>query len=70
MIARVIFWVLGATLFYVVAILPNLEYAAIQGTNTRAHLMFLGGCAIVFALFWLLNKFMPKGDRPSPPSRG
>ena len=69
MVTRIIFWILGTALFYVVALVPNLEFAAFS-TYTRAHLMFLGGCAIVFFLFWLFDKFVATGPRPSPPQRG
>ncbi len=66
MAARMIFWVLGAILFYLVSLWPSLQFAAFAD-NTRVHLLFLTACAILFFVFRLLAKHVPSGDDSSAP---
>ena len=66
MAARMIFWVLGAILFYLVALWPSLQFAAFAD-NTRVHLLFLAACAILFFVFRVLAKRAAGGDPAAPP---
>jgi hypothetical protein len=63
-----IFWVLGAMLFYLVSLWPLLQFAAFAD-STRVHLLFLTACAILFFAFRLLAKRVPSGDVPTAPPR-
>ena len=65
MAARMIFWVLGAILFYLVALWPSLQFAAFAD-NTRVHLLFLAACAILFFVFRVLAKRAAGGDAAPP----
>ena len=66
MAARMIFWVLGAMLFYLVSLWPSLQFAAFAD-NTRVHLLFLAACAILFFVFRVLAKRAAGGDPATPP---
>lgn len=67
MAARMIFWVLGAILFYLVSLWPSLQFAAFAD-NTRVHLLFLAACAVLFFVFRLLAKRVAGGDAAAPPN--
>ena len=66
MAARMIFWVLGAIMFYLVSLWPSLQFAAFAG-NTRVHLLFLAACAVLFFLFRVLAKRAQTSDGPAAP---
>ena len=66
MAARMIFWVLGAILFYLVSLWPSLQFAAFAD-NTRVHLLFLAACAILFFVFRLLARHVSGSDPAAPP---
>lgn len=67
MAARMIFWVLGAILFYLVSLWPSLQFAAFAD-NTRVHLLFLAACAVLFFVFRLLARHAAGSDTGGPPS--
>ena len=66
MAARMIFWVLGAILFYLVSLWPSLQFAAFAD-NTRVHLLFLTACGVLFFVFRLLARHAQSGDSSAPP---
>ena len=68
MAARMIFWVLGAIMFYLVSLWPSLQFAGFAD-NTRVHLLFLAACAVLFFLFRLLAKRVQTSDGPTAPPR-
>ena len=68
MAARMIFWVLGAIMFYLVSLWPSLQFAAFAD-NTRVHLLFLTACAVLFFVFRVLAKHAQSGGDSSAAPR-
>jgi hypothetical protein len=67
--ARMIFWVLGAIMFYLVSLWPLLQFAAFAD-STRVHLLFITACAVLFVAFRWLAKRAQTGEGSATPPRG
>ena len=60
---RVLFWVLGAALFFVIALLPHamgMWWYSAESTVLKA---VLGSTAVILLLFWLATVFGPLKPR-------
>jgi len=67
LLQRVVLWILGALLFYIVALYPNLLMARFQPDDV-VHYGFLKWLAVVFVLYWVASQLFfterPADTRP------
>ena len=67
LLQRVVLWILGAVLFYIVALYPNVLMARFQPDDV-VHYGFLKWLAVVFLLYWVASKLFfterPADTRP------
>ena len=67
LLQRVVLWILGALLFYIVALYPNFLMAGFQPDDV-VHYGFLKWLAVVFVLYWIASQLFfterPADTRP------